>query len=378
MFFKFTNSVKNTYHKKAFMKLLLRIVLFLAFVASLAFIKYKYFPKNELQSGPPAAASGGNRGAAAPTMGVMGYVIRPERLENKIFATGSIIASEVVDLKPEVAGKIVQLNIQEGKSVTKGELLIKLNDIDLQAQMKKLQAQLSLTEQSEQRLRKLLEVKGISQDEYDIVTNQMNNIKADMEFTQAQIAKTELRAPFSGLIGLRSISLGSFVNATSQIATILVLNPVRVDFTVPEKYSNQVRLGDNISFSTEGATETYNGKVTAIDNQIDPVTRTLKIRATASNPNYRLRAGAFVKVNFNLKEIDNALMIPTEAIIPILKGQQVYIAKNGKAVPVNIEVGMRTDTKIQILGGVQLGDTVVTSGLMGMRPNSSIKFTTVK
>ena len=357
------------------MKLLIRLGVFALALAALAFVKVKYFTKDVPPIGQPAGA-GGN--GAPPSVGVLGYVMRSEKLDNKIFATGTIISSEVVDLKPEVAGKIVQMNIREGQPVSKGQLLIKLNDTDLQAQLKKYDAQLKLTEQSESRLKKLLEIKGVSQDEYDVITNQINNTKADMEFTQAQIAKTELRAPFSGVIGLRSVSLGSYVNATSPIATIQVLNPVKVDFTIPEKYANVVRIGDEITFSTEGSPDRFNGKVFAADNQIDPITRTLKLRATAANPGNKLRAGAFVKVNFSLKEIDNALMVPTEAIIPILKGQQVMVSKNGKATPVKIEVGVRTDTKIQVLSGLQIGDTIILSGLMGLKPNAGVKFTSVQ
>ena len=179
------------------MKLLLRIGIFIAFVAALAFAKIKYFTKETAPTGGQNSAAAGAKGGGAPATGVTGFVVKSEKLDNKIFATGSVVASEMVDLKPEVAGKIVQLNISEGKAVSKGQLLIKLNDEDLQAQVKKLNAQLRLTEQSAQRLKKLLDIKGVSQDEYDVVENQMNNIRADLEFTQAQIAKTELKAPFS-------------------------------------------------------------------------------------------------------------------------------------------------------------------------------------
>ena len=356
------------------MKLLIRIGVFLGIIAALAFVKIKYFPKEEGTGVSPQAAVGkGN----TPPMGVNGYVIKVERLDNKIFATGTIIASEVVDLKPEVAGKIVKMNIEEGKMVSKGQLLIKLNDADLQAQVRKLEAQLVLTNQSAQRLKKLLDVKGISQDEYDAITNQSNNIRADMEFTQAQIDKTELKAPLSGMIGLRNVSYGSYINAQSQIATIISINPIKIDFMIPEKYVNQVRIGDNIVFSTEGSADKFTGKVYATENQIDPISRTLKLRATAPNPSGKLKPGAFVKVDFSLKEIDNALMVPTEAIIPILKGQQIFVARGGIATPLTIDVGVRTDTKIQVLGGVQLGDTVITSGLMGLKPGAKVKFSTV-
>ncbi len=360
------------------MKLLIRIGIFIAFVALLAFVKIKYLTKEMPQIGGANAAAAGAKGGGAPATGVMGFVVKSEKLDNKIFATGSVTASEMVDLKPEVAGKIVKLNISEGKSVSKGQLLIKLNDEDLQAQVKKLNAQLRLTEQSAQRLKKLLDIKGVSQDEYDVVENQMNNIRADLEVTQAQIAKTELKAPFSGVIGLRNVSLGSYINASSQVANIQILNPIKVDFTVPEKYSSQVKVGETITFTTEGSPERYTGKVYAMDNQIDPITRSLKIRATAQNPSGKLKPGAFVKVDFSLKEIGNALMIPTEAIVPVLKGQQVFVARDGKAKVVSVEVGVRTDARIQILSGIQVGDTIITSGLMGMKPDTKVKFSSVQ
>ncbi len=361
------------------MKLLIRIGLFLAVVGGLAFVKIKYFPTDANLGPPTGGGNGGAKGGGnGQPMGVMGYIVRNENLDNAIFATGTVIASEMVDLKPEVAGNVVQLNIVEGKAVSKGQLLIKLNDVDLQATMKKLQAQLQLAEQSEQRLRKLLDVKGISQDEYDGISNQINNIKADMEFTQAQIAKTELRAPFNGIVGLKSISNGAYINAQSQVATILVLNPVKIDFTIPEKYANSVRVGDDISFSVEGEKDKFSGKVYATENQIDPITRTFKIRATAGNPSGKLKAGAFVKVDFRLKEISNALMVPTEAMVPILKGQQVFVAKDGIAKAIKIDVGVRNDAKIQATSGLAVGDTIITSGLMGIKDGAKIKFTTVQ
>ena len=354
------------------MKLIIRIGIFLALIGILAFVKNKYFPREN--SVTAAVSTPYNPNAA---IGVSGYLVKSEKLDNKIFATGSIVANEIVDIKPELAGKIIALNFSEGKQVTKGQLLIKLNDADFQAQLKKSRAQLELSQQSEGRLRKLLDIKGVSQDEYDAVVLQINNIKADMEYTQTQIDKTEIKAPFNGVIGLKNVSIGSFINATSQVATIQMLNPVKIDFTIPEKYVNQVKIGETLTFQSDASTQIFYGKVYATENQIDPVTRTLKLRATAPNPNNTLKPGAFVKVNFNLKEIDNALMVPTEAIVPILKGQQIYVSKNGKAQAITVDVGVRTDTKIQILNGAQVGDTVITSGLMGMKPDMGVKFTKV-
>ena len=357
------------------MKLILRIGLFLTLFGVLAFLKFKYFPRENTIGSPPASAMTGKPNAVVT--GVSGYIIKSEQLDNKIFSTGSIIANEIVDIKPELAGKIIALNFSEGKPVRKGQMLIKLNDADYQAQLDKSRAQLNVVQQSEIRLRKLLDIKGVSQDEYDAVALQINNIKADMQYTQTQIDKTEIKAPFNGVIGLKNVSVGSYINSLSQVATIQMLNPVKIDFTIPEKYVNQVKIGETLTFQSDASPQNYFGKVYAAENQIDPIARTLKLRATAENPNFILKPGAFVKVNFSLKGIDNALMVPTEAIVPILKGRQVYISKSGKAQAVNVEVGVRTDTKIQIMNGVRAGDTVITSGLMSIKQDMPVKFTKI-
>ncbi len=357
------------------MKILLRSGIILALVAALYFIKNKYFPA---ASQSPAPATNNAASKTPPSIGVNAYIARTEKLDNKIFATGSIIASENVDIKPELAGKIVKINFTEGKFVKKGQPLIKLNDADYQATLRKLEAQLKIAQQSEARLSKLLAIKGVSQDEYDAVENQVNNIKADIEYQKVQIDKTEILAPFNGVIGLKSVSVGSFINATSQVATIQALNPIKIDFTVPEKYAYQVKMGEILKFNVEGLNQDFTAKVYAAENQIDPVTRSLKVRATADNSKNLLKPGAFVRVNFNLNEIDKALMIPTESIVAILKGQQVFTVKNGKATPTPIDIGIRTDSKIQVVKGLTEGDTVLTTGLMGIKPGANIIIKEIK
>ncbi len=361
------------------MKIVLRVLFFVALAAILAFVKSKYFPTPNLDASASPAAGGGAPTKALKTAQVTGIVLKGEKLDNKIFAVGTVIASEMVDLRPEASGKITQLNIAEGRPVKKGQLLVKLNDADLQAQIRKTKASLELAQQSEQRLRKLLDVKGISQDEYDIVANQISGLKADLDFSQAQVQKTEIYAPFDGVCGLRSVSLGSYATPQTPIATVVQLNPIKIDFTVPDKYANQTRVGDDIIFSSEGGKSptpgaaSFKGKVYAAESQVDPVTRTLKLRAIAPNNQNLLHPGTFVRVDFNLKETDNALMIPTEALTPVLKGQTVFLCKNGVAVVKNVDIGIRTDTKVQIVNGVEPGDTLITVGIISLRPGQPVK-----
>jgi membrane fusion protein, multidrug efflux system len=360
------------------MKITIRLFVLSLIVGLLTFVKIKYFPAPSSVVAPPSALGSGINGKGNPVSGV---VVRGVNVDSKIFAVGTLLPNEAVDLKPEASGRITQLNIQEGKPVTKGQLLVKLNDADLQATIKKLNAQLNLASESENRLRRLLDVKGISQDEYDIVANQISGLRADLEFTQAQIAKTEIYAPFNGICGLRNISVGGYANSQTAIATIQQLNPIKVEFSVPEKYANQVRIGDEINFFVDNGKEInansigIKAKVYAAETQIDPITRTLKVRATAQNNSNELHPGAFVKVDFRLKELNGAFMIPSEAVVPVLKGQQIFVCKDGKAKVVKVDIGLRTDAKVQIISGLAEGDTVVTLGIIGLKPETKLNVT---
>jgi membrane fusion protein (multidrug efflux system) len=337
----------------------LKVILIIAIVIGV-FGVIKFFlltPKTDVK--PAGAAPGG-----MPASPVNIYVVKFQELNNKVFATGTVIANEEVILMPEISGKITYLNINEGNAVNKGDLLVKINDADFQAQLKKQELQLKLSEEKLGRLKQLLSINGISQEEYDIALNQSNTIKAEMDFTKVQIAKTEVRAPFYGIMGLKYVSIGSTINPSTRIASILQMNQVKIDFSVPEKYAGILSKNDLITFQISDNKKVFQAKIFAIEPKIDQATRTLQLRAIAENSKGELFAGAFAKIELPLNKIDNALMIPTEAIIPILKGKKVFLCKEGKAKEAIVETGIRTDTQIQIVGGLSEGDTVVTTGIM--------------
>ena len=309
---------------------------------------------------------------------VTAYVARLEKITNTIFATGTILANEEVQLTPEISGKIISINFKEGTGVSKGDLLVKINDADLQAQLSKLLIQEKLAHDSEVRDKAMLAVNGISQMQYDAALAHLNSVKADIEILRSQIAKTEIRAPFNGTIGLKRVSEGSYVTQNSIIAIIDQLDRVKIDFFIPEKYSSLVRVSDTISFSIEGKDERYTASVIAVEPKIDVTTRTLQVRASAPNKSGKFFPGAFAKINFPLNVYENVVMIPTEAIIPILKGEKVFVSKNGKAQEVIVKTGLRTDKTVEILDGIQKGDTVITTGIMQLKPGSLLKITAVK
>jgi membrane fusion protein (multidrug efflux system) len=351
------------------------IIIIAVVICILLIAKHFFFPA---LSPDAVDLKGGKPSGAAPKSNVSAYVLKSEKLNNEVYASGTIIANEEVQLQPELSGKIIQINFQEGSKVSKGQLLVKINDSDLQASYKKLQLQYALADQKIQRQKQLLAINGISQEEFDISQNQYNAIKADIDFASAQIAKTEIKAPFDGIIGLKNVSEGAFVSTNTVIASVQQIDPVKIDFSVSERYSSLVKKGDKLSFTVEGNDKALAGLVFAIEPKIDLATRTVQIRAICPNPNEVIYPGAFAKVQLQLNDIDSALMVPTEAIIPDLKGKKVYRIKNGQAESVKVITGLRTDEKIQITNGLAAGDTIITRGIMTIKPGASVKITELK
>lgn len=326
-------------------------------------------------SGEEKITGGAQRAASIPVKAV---IVKANRLENKVLISGTIIANEEVELRPEVAGKITRIFFKEGSFVNKGVMLIKINDEELQAQLKRANYRLKLIADKETRQQTLLKREAISQEEYDVSLNEFNIIKAEIELLKAQIAKTEIKAPFSGHIGLKNVSEGSFVNSSTVIASLQEIKPVKIDFSIPERYASSVNQGDEVLFTTAGNDEQFKGKVFAVEPKIDAVTRTIKIRGIYNNSEGKIMPGAFADVELVLKQIDNALLIPTQAIIPELKGQKVFLYRAGVVAPQPVQIGIRTEKNVQIVDGLTAGDTVITTGILQIRPGMPVTLLEVK
>ncbi|NQW29217.1 MAG: efflux RND transporter periplasmic adaptor subunit [Ignavibacteria bacterium] len=339
-----------------------------AVVVLFAAIKFFFITSGSAGKG---AKGPGKPGAMMPTA-VNVFVAASQEMTNDVYTTGSIIANEEVVLMPEISGKVVKLNINEGGAVKRGQLLVKINDSDFQAQLKKLELQAAITKEKIDRLKQLLAVSGASQEEYDVMVNLARTVDTDIEFVRSQIAKTEIRAPFDGVVGLKYISTGSFVTNTTRIATVQQLDKVKIDFSVPERYFNVMRKNSVIDFTLSDNSTVFHARVYAIEPKIDPTTRTIQLRALAVNHGM-LYPGAFVKVVLPLRDISDAIMIPTQAIIPILKGKKVFLYKGGKAREAEVETGIRTDESIQIISGISPGDSVITTGFVQLINDSPVR-----
>ena len=318
--------------------------------------------------------------SAGRPLPVTAFVVLPEKIDNRIRTTGTILANEEVELRSEVSGRIEQISFREGSRVAKGDLLLKINDDELQAQLKKFEAQLQLSKDVERRRRQLYENKNISPEDYERTVFEVNAIEADIELYRARIEKTEIRAPFDGVVGLRYVSQGSIVSPTTRIGQLQDVRRVKVDFSIPEKYAYSIRTGDAITFRRDGSDHVYRGSVYAIEPKIDPVTRTLLIRAIADNDDRQMKPGAFAEVDLVLSAVDDALVIPTEALLPELKGQMVFLYRSGLVLPQSVETGVRSERGIQVTSGLQIADTVITSGILQIRPGMPVEisdFTTL-
>jgi membrane fusion protein (multidrug efflux system) len=328
-------------------------------------------PKLSLFSTNAAPATPGAR--ADMRLPVSVHILVPERVEDKIRSTGSVIANEEVELRSEIAGKISRIAFREGSSVQRGELLVKIDDSELQAQLLKLQSQEKLAREVENRRRLMFDSKLISSEEYERAVNELNSTLADIVLTKARIGKTGIRAPFDGIVGIRYVSEGSFVSSATRIASLQNISSVKIDFSVPERFVNDVRKGQEIQFRLTGMEGSYTGEIFAIEPKIDPTTRTVLLRAQSSNKDGKIIPGAFAEIELILRQLESALMVPTEAMIPELGGQSVYLLKNGQAQPQRVETGLRTNRTIQLTSGVQAGDTVITSGILQIRPGLPVR-----
>lgn len=308
-----------------------------------------------------------------PVMPVNVKILEASEFKNSIRTSGTLISNEEIELRSEVSGKVVKINFQEGGYVKKGTLLVKVNDNELQAQLKKAEIRKKLAEEKEFRQRSLFEKNLLSKEAYDNTLNEFISAKADIENLNALIAKTEIYAPFDGKVGLRYISEGSYATPATKIASLQNNNPIKIDFAIPQKYSNVIKVNRGIQIISASTGKTYSAKIYAVEPKIDPTTKSLMLRAIASNEREELIPGSFVTVDIELDDITNAITIPTEALVNDIKGEMVYLFKNGVAITKVVETSIRNEDEIQVVNGLSIGDTVIVSGIMNMRPRNQVK-----
>jgi membrane fusion protein (multidrug efflux system) len=294
-------------------------------------------------------------------------VISTKPIVEYINSSGTLTASEEVDLSFESSGRITVLDIHEGQKVEKGTLLAKINDNELQAQRDKIVVQLKLAKDREQRQRTLLEREAISRESYEQSLAEMQALTADLAQIEAKIEKSSIIAPFDGIVGLRYTSEGAFVSPGTLVTQLVCISPLKVDFSIPERYTSHVHTGMSVFFTVDGYLKPFEAKVYAIEPRVDSKTRTITMRAMYPNTREILKPGRYISVELQLNLFNDAISIPSEALIPEMDGSLVYVYRSGKAQPVPVEIGIRTETEIQITSGLSVGDTLITSGILQLR-----------
>ena len=325
---------------------------------------YSQLPKTNKEL---AAADKIVKGRGGRTLNVNAIVAKPQSVSDEILINGSILPDEEVDLSFETSGKIVEINFKEGTFVNKGQLLAKVNDRPLQAQLQKLTSQVKLAEDRVYRQSLLLKKDAVSQEAYEQVKTDLAKLEADIELIKANIEQTELRAPFDGVIGLRGVSVGSYASPSVVVAKLTKISPVKVEFAVPERYTDDIKIGANVVFSLTGEVEQFRAKVYAKESKIDPVTHTLTVRALYDIRNGASLAGRYATVKLEKQRIDDAIVVPSDAIVPEMGVDKLFLYKSGKAQPVDVIAGLRTDKDVQIVRGINMGDTVIVSGTLQLR-----------
>lgn len=307
------------------------------------------------------------------SMTVTGIVVKPQSFENNLSLSGSVEANEQVEIRSEVSGIVEGIYFQEGSNVAKGQLLFKVNDVELKAQLAQILTKENLASENERRAKLLLQKEAISLEEYDFARADYKSAQAQSQLIKAQIAKTSVKAPFSGKIGLRSISPGTYITPSVLVAKLVNISKIKITFSIPEKYAHQVSLNSTLSFKVAGSAEKYTAKVYAIEPEVEIATRTLKIRAIAENTDGKLLPGTFANVELPLEIIKDAIIIPTEAIVPVQSGKKVFVSSKGMVKEVMVETATRTETSVLVLSGLKAGDTVLTSGIMSLKDKTPVK-----
>lgn len=343
------------------------------FCAALGYYNFRH-DSPDAEAGPEALPAPRQKNV----LNVNGMVIRPQTLTDGITTIGNLLPDEEVDLSFETSGKIVSINFQEGSTVRKGELLAKVNDKPLLAQLSRYEAQLKLAEDRVYRQSALLEKDAVSQEAYEQARTELAMLNADIDIVRSNIALTELHAPFDGVIGLRNVSEGAYASPSVVVAKLTKIKPLKIDLSVPERYASQIKPGTRLTFTVEGYNETFHAEVYATESKIDPNTHYFSVRAHYPNTRGRLLPGRFVSVKIRMHDIPDAIAIPTQAVVPEMGVDKVFLYKGGKAHAVAIKTGLRTESRIQVVEGLAPGDTLIVSGTLQLREGLPVKLDTVE
>lgn len=324
------------------------------------------------QTSQRGGGPGGGQGGGGP-LRVEGIVVKQQRFVDSLIVKGTLDANEQMEVRSQVPGVVTAISFREGAAVKKGQVLLQIDRSELNAQLSQARTREQLAAENAGRARLLLQKEAISQEEFQTAEAELRSLKAQTQLILAQLEKTTIRAPFSGRVGLRSVSVGGYLSPETVVTTLVNTNPLKVTFSVSEQYANRVKLNTRLRFTVSGSDEVYSAKIYAIEPGLETATRTLQMRALADNSGGILRPGSFANISLPLTTIENAILIPTEAVVPVQNGKKVFVARGGKAKEVMVETATRTATDLLVTSGLQNGDTVLTTGLLTLKNGTPVR-----
>ncbi|HYF68718.1 MAG TPA: efflux RND transporter periplasmic adaptor subunit [Ohtaekwangia sp.] len=329
------------------------------------------------QAGPKSEKEG------EPTVSIPGtpvdaVVLKPSEVSEAIDINATLVANQEVQIVSEMTRKIVSVPVREGSTVKKGTLLFKLDNADLQAQLEKFRQQEKLTVLNEQRLKDLLAHDAVAQQDYDDASTQLKVLQAQIQELLVAIDKTNITAPFDGQIGMINVHPGSIVSTNTILTNIEDNRLIKVEFSVPEKYAALVSTGTEIIFTTAATNKTYKAKIAAVGGRLNENTRSLLVRAITPNVDGDLFPGQSARVSLKFNSSSDALSVSANALMASSTGYTLFVAHDGIARAVPVQIGQRNASSVQIVSGLQKGDTVITSNLLRLAPGTPISFASIK
>lgn len=309
---------------------------------------------------------------------VDGVIVRPGVLNEELEVIGSLVANQQVDIVSELTRKVVRVHVKEGSYVKEGALLFQMDDDDLQAQLDRLRQEEKLALLNEDRLKDLIAHDAIAQQDYDQASTNLSVLQARIRELQVTISKTRINAPFSGHVGIINVHPGSIVSVNTVLTDIEDISVIKVDFAVPEKYTNVIKPGSVHTFTIASDDKQYQTKVVATAASLSQNTRTLLVRGVTANQNGLLFPGQSARLNLALSTDNNAVSVTSNALIPSSSGYTLYVSRHGIVQGVPVQIGQRSSGSVQITEGLQQGDTVITSNLLRLVPGVPVQFVTLK
>lgn len=345
-----------------------RLVLFLV-IAGLAGGGYYGYRSFRAEPAPARAATN----PQAPAVPVEVGRIATATVNEEVQALGTLAADESVVIAPEIAGRVVALGFKEGERVEKGQELVKLDKAILDADLKQAEADLRLARDTHERSRSLVQRGSGTQVALEQATAQLAVAEARLQLAQSRLALTTISAPFTGVVGLRSVGVGDYVSVGKELITLTAIDPIKVDFRVPELFLGSVKVGQQVEVKVDAVPDrSFTGRIFAIDPVVDVNGRAIRLRATIPNADLVLKPGLFARINIIVDQREKALIVPETAVVPDGLGKMVYVVENGKAKRMPVELGKRMQGKVEIVKGLNPAMQIVTTGQMRLRDGVAV------